>query len=1125
MSELALKLIAENKRTKNPSLDLGNCGLTDLNEIKNELFELKKHLINLSFKTTYYDKIYQRRINTTNQGRANNLTNFFDFSPLRRLEILRLGVDEKEYHDSPAYILWSRISAFEFKASINLRVLDMTGLRIFDAENLIAYKSLLSLDLSSNEIYDINFIKELSLLKWLSLSNNKIHDINSIRNLFRLVHLELNNNEIEDLNACEGLYDLRYLDLSYNQIVDILPLRDLTQLNYLDLKCNRITKVPNTPDWGRVEYMDLSENKLVSFRIMASLPSLVGLNINTNRVSKIDHSIYCPNLRSLDMGYNQIANFYKTIYAPELTYINISKNKIQDISSLVEYYKKTNVTIVADSNPLINPPKQVFIEGRLAIISFFELKRKILNDQVKCIFLGNSTVGKTSIIKFLKDKTYDRGQITTHGILQTNWKISHPDKSKNLSDIHLNIWDFGGQHYYHSMHRLFLTRGAVYTLVCTKDLDKNDRSDIQINLELPSSDSSTTLVEPVIRSTEHFSHQYWLNSIDYYDNAQPTERKSAVHLVQSKFDYDQMEADPSYKLHILSETKRNHNDLNIHDFIPLNIDAAYLHKEGEPVPEDYQTDFKKFENQLIRSCYQQLEKQEIPARFPDVRDLLNDWTTSAQLAVWRPETHPFFKDRNISTEPISKPPVPFMSDESFKDLIRALTRDDDHTGTDFEGYYNLLIIYLESMTGSIAYFRDVPWSDSSHSSPNDRGLICIRPQWLHDTIFHILDHDIVAKGSSFQINQIEKHIQGGGITAVQMIHILKKLDLIFEYKAELPLNNNLDIVEPARMPIEKSTWYLSPHTLPYDRPQVDQRLFRGLSNVLTIQFPEYIPPDIIARFIAREGSGISNIHEAILWKYGVHYYDDLNDLTIFLMADTSNSIILLQTNDLVNNDIGPKTLNFLKRFSRIFLQDICDNNNQLVLQLTNAPKVSWGAIVNASRDARLAAVDNVVIEPGFYRELIPENNLAPKVFISYTHQDKDLVSEFCNVLETLKSQGRVESWIDDQIEPSEPNWENRLIKEINTSDIMICLLTNEYLNENAHPVIYQTELKTARDKVRTSAQNPRPFKIIPLLFKICHFEGSDFSKSQILNCNDPIYHSDKHIREEKITILLKKLFN
>ena len=46
MSELARKLIAENKRTQNTYLDIGNCGLSDENFPNRELRELV-HLASL----------------------------------------------------------------------------------------------------------------------------------------------------------------------------------------------------------------------------------------------------------------------------------------------------------------------------------------------------------------------------------------------------------------------------------------------------------------------------------------------------------------------------------------------------------------------------------------------------------------------------------------------------------------------------------------------------------------------------------------------------------------------------------------------------------------------------------------------------------------------------------------------------------------------------------------------------------------------------------------------------------------------------------------------------------------------------------------------------------------------
>jgi hypothetical protein len=55
MSELALQLIAENKRTKNTFLDLGNCGLTQLPQ---ELFDcvwLEELILDVNWSSDFFD--------------------------------------------------------------------------------------------------------------------------------------------------------------------------------------------------------------------------------------------------------------------------------------------------------------------------------------------------------------------------------------------------------------------------------------------------------------------------------------------------------------------------------------------------------------------------------------------------------------------------------------------------------------------------------------------------------------------------------------------------------------------------------------------------------------------------------------------------------------------------------------------------------------------------------------------------------------------------------------------------------------------------------------------------------------------------------------------------------------
>ncbi len=88
MSELALRLIAENKKTRATFLDLGNCGLT---EVPDEIGELV-WLEGLSFASHWWDD--EEQYNTQNSAAANNITILCsDFYQLKNLKKLWLNCD------------------------------------------------------------------------------------------------------------------------------------------------------------------------------------------------------------------------------------------------------------------------------------------------------------------------------------------------------------------------------------------------------------------------------------------------------------------------------------------------------------------------------------------------------------------------------------------------------------------------------------------------------------------------------------------------------------------------------------------------------------------------------------------------------------------------------------------------------------------------------------------------------------------------------------------------------------------------------------------------------------------------------------------------------------------------
>ena len=83
------------------------------------------------------------------------------------------------------------------------------------------------------------------------------------------------------------------------------------------------------------------------------------------------------------------------------------------------------------------------------------------NYEVKLIFIGESGVGKTSLIKQFIDKYFIDKKLTTigHDILQKEIYLSEDKK------IILNIWDTCGQEQFRTINQLFLKNAKIVLFV------------------------------------------------------------------------------------------------------------------------------------------------------------------------------------------------------------------------------------------------------------------------------------------------------------------------------------------------------------------------------------------------------------------------------------------------------------------------------------------------------------------------------------------------------------------------------------------------------------------------------------------------------------------------------------
>ncbi|RLJ73661.1 leucine-rich repeat domain-containing protein [Pedobacter alluvionis] len=203
-SEIAYQLIMECLYDGAKVLDLGNCGITSLEDLP-DLFRCT-HLeeLILSNQWALFEGGRWRQYSSDNSGAKNRITHLpAELKRLKRLKVLICGGDWNSEKRS-----WNRW-------------------KIEDMSPVLSLRSLIFLNLSNNEISYIPDLSDLTQLRVLHLNNNRIHFISALEGMENLEELYLSNNELEDVGFIGAIPNLHTLDLHANRIRDLRPLEDL----------------------------------------------------------------------------------------------------------------------------------------------------------------------------------------------------------------------------------------------------------------------------------------------------------------------------------------------------------------------------------------------------------------------------------------------------------------------------------------------------------------------------------------------------------------------------------------------------------------------------------------------------------------------------------------------------------------------------------------------------------------------------------------------------------------------------------------------------------------------------------------------------------------------------------
>jgi len=132
---------------------------------------------------------------------------------------------------------------------------------------------------------------------------------------------------------------------------------------------------------------------------------------------------------------------------------------------------KAAQTLLEDSQ---TPTEIQYSDTEAAIKSYF-LQEKHPLYEAKILFVGQGSVGKTSLVRRLTLNEFDLNETKTEGISIDHIQVSNQSEIENQqSKIRLNIWDFGGQEIMHATHQFFLTKRSLYLLVLDSRLTQEE---------------------------------------------------------------------------------------------------------------------------------------------------------------------------------------------------------------------------------------------------------------------------------------------------------------------------------------------------------------------------------------------------------------------------------------------------------------------------------------------------------------------------------------------------------------------------------------------------------------------------------------------------------------------------
>lgn len=449
--------------------------------------------------------------------------------------------------------------------------------------------------LSSNKIRSLKFVRECVNLVYLEIDKNRISNLNewgyhpnlcvlyaegnclsgelSVQHLPGLQLVDVSSNNIRQVSGITGLPHLKSINLEYNIIEDIGVWEELPALQSVNLRGNRIRDlVGRLGLLPALKMLEASRNQISAIPDLQLFPQLKRLILSTNKIHKLDKLVPHPSLKEIRLDQNNIVLIADTTFLFNFYKLDLSNNPLSRIIGFFNLLKKekgiyireiegTGLEIKWFGKNLFLPslpfniPKEIGGGDSDNIKSWIIAMDEggVVNTEVRVVLLGNGETGKTALSYYYRNGRFYKKNDRTHGIYINKWEVNLDNLPKGINDqlrsilqqnfkagdapeiksIIINLWDFGGQEFYHATHRLFMSKDILYLVLWNKDTPALKEGKKK-------------------KKEEDLPIDYWIKNIQHYAPG------SSILLVQNKADNEYaVDNDTSFKICRYNEASPN----------------------------------------------------------------------------------------------------------------------------------------------------------------------------------------------------------------------------------------------------------------------------------------------------------------------------------------------------------------------------------------------------------------------------------------------------------------------------------------------------------------------------------------------------------------------------------------